>query len=122
MQEVFGLSAMLVATKFDEYGHEGGWTNVKANPNTRRGKGTSQTCESMEHLLAKQRVTRKECERLREEFEVGGFMAQKGVVAHCWKKKRMLEDSSLSGRRRTSDQFLRRKSDCSDMRTIDNRP
>ena len=38
----------------------------------------------------KTRVTRKECKRLREEFEVGGFVAQKG----SWNitKKRMLED------------------------------
>ena len=39
----------------------------------------------------KRRVTRKECKRVREEFEVGGFMAQHG----WWNitKKRMLEDS-----------------------------
>ena len=39
----------------------------------------------------KRGVTRKECKRLREEFEVGGFMAQKWL----WNiaKKRMLEDS-----------------------------
>ena len=38
----------------------------------------------------KRRVTRKECKRLREEFEVGGFMVQEGL----WNvaKKRMLED------------------------------
>ena len=37
----------------------------------------------------RRRVTRKQCKRLREEFEVGGFMAQKGL----WNiaKKRMLE-------------------------------
>ena len=38
----------------------------------------------------KERVTRRECKSLREEFEVGGFMAQKGL----WNitKRRMLED------------------------------
>ena len=38
----------------------------------------------------KERVTRKECKRLREEFEVGGFMAQKGLCNIA--TKRMLED------------------------------
>ena len=39
----------------------------------------------------KKEVTRKECKRLREEFEVGDFMAQKGLRNIA--KKRMLEDT-----------------------------
>ena len=38
----------------------------------------------------KRKVTRKECKILREEFEVGGFMAKKGLWYIA--KKRMLED------------------------------
>ena len=34
----------------------------------------------------KKKVTGKECKRLREEFEVGGFMAQKRVVEHTQKE------------------------------------
>ena len=32
------------------------------------------------------RVARKECKRLQEEFEIGGFMAQKRAMEHCQKK------------------------------------
>ena len=39
----------------------------------------------------KRRVSRKECKRLREEFEVGGFIAQDRFVEHC--QKRTPEDS-----------------------------
>ena len=41
----------------------------------------------------KRRATSKECKRPRQEFEVGGFMAQKGL----WNvsKKRMLEDRGV---------------------------
>ena len=35
----------------------------------------------------KTRVTREECKRLREEFEVGGFTAQKRVVEYQQKEK-----------------------------------
>ena len=41
---------------------------------------------------SKRRVTRKERKRLREEFEVGGFMSRKGLWNIAKKKKRMLED------------------------------
>ena len=38
----------------------------------------------------KRRIARKEYERLKEEFEVGGFMAQKGLWNTA--RERMLED------------------------------
>ena len=41
----------------------------------------------------KRRATRKECKRLREECEVGGFMAQ-SVVEH--RQQQMFEDDGLS--------------------------
>ena len=46
--------------------------------------------------LKGRRVTREECKRLREEFEVVGFMAQKGLRNIA--KKRMLEDRGASPR------------------------
>ena len=59
-------------------GHERVCENVRTTLNTPRGKVSCQECERTENWRAKKRrVTRKECKRLREEFEVGGFMAQK---------------------------------------------
>ena len=70
------------------------WEDVKTNPNPRRGREGGRSLPRMREggkiVEQKSRVTRKECKRLREEFEVGGFMAQKGL----WNiaKKRMFED------------------------------
>ena len=68
------------------------WEDVKKNLNTRRGRGARQKRERVESWEGRQkrRVTGKECNRVREEFEVGGFMARKGL----WNlaQKRMLED------------------------------
>ena len=90
----------MIRCKPRENGYERVWDNVETNLNPRRGEGPGQECERMDKLKGKKtRVTRKECKRLREEFEVGVFMAQRG--SRNIPKKRMLEDrGSLAQRRR----------------------
>ena len=81
MQKVFGLCVAQHVTQIDESihtgedGHERVWKQVKTNLNTRRGEGRCQECERMKNRKVRS-VTRNECKRHQEEFEVGGFMAQ----------------------------------------------
>ena len=85
--KVFGLCCARKPGKMDTKElHE----HVKTNLNTRRVTVSCQKCERWTIEGHKRRVTRKECKRLREEFEVGGVMAQNGL----WNivKKRMLRD------------------------------
>ena len=67
--------------------------------NSRRREDSCKECERGCKVEGrKKKGHRKECTRLREEFEVGGFMAQKGP----WNiaKRRMLEDRGALPRRR----------------------
>ena len=74
----FGLCAAKTGTNIDESMQTGEncyeriWENVKTDPNPRRGMRESGKLKGK-----KRRVTRKEGKRLRKEFEVGSFMAQK---------------------------------------------
>ena len=52
-------------------GHERVWEYVKTN----LGKGSCQKCERMENWRAKKEGSPGKCKRLRDECEVGGFMA-----------------------------------------------
>ena len=88
VQKVLGSCATKTGTKIDESaqagenGHERIWKDV--------GRVLAKNAKGWNVEGRKNMVTRKECYRLLEEFEVGGFMALKG----SWNvaKRRMLED------------------------------
>ena len=100
VQKVFGTCEAKNGTEIDELlqtgtdGHQRIWKNAENNSNFRRRKSPSPGGTELENKGRKQKITRKEYQRLVNKFEMEGLMAENGLW-NLAKEKIMKERGEL---------------------------